>query len=132
MNPTILSFVHHYISLRVRQLVHLHFTPGIRRFLRCLFHYFQITGKYLDVKQSPWLIELVALYMNLKGSDSLASDELFGQPSYDLNIWNEESFLTLTLLVTKKLEYNLTCLICLVYMFDNKHINYRKFQLYLL
>lgn len=62
MNPTILSFVHHYISLRVKQLVHLHFTPGIRRFLRCLFHYFQITGKYLDVKQSPWLIELVALY----------------------------------------------------------------------
>ncbi|CAH1452241.1 unnamed protein product [Lactuca virosa] len=153
-----------HISLRVRQLVHLHFTPGIRRFLWCLFHYFKddqeallrkgwiliqfmimnaialrkilkkydkvhesasgmnfkskLQAKHLDVMQSPWLIELVAFYMNLKGSDSLTSDELFGQLSYDLNISDEESLLTLTLLGSEKLEYSLTCPICLDIVFQ--------------
>ncbi|CAI9289684.1 unnamed protein product [Lactuca saligna] len=56
--------------------------------------------------------------MNLKGSNSLTSDELFGQLSYDLNISDEKSLLTLTFLGSEKLEYNLTCPICLDIIFQ--------------
>ena len=82
----------------------------------------KLQAKHLDIMQSPWLIELIAFYMNLNGSDSLTSDELFGQLSYDLNIHNEESILlTLTLVGSEKLEYSLTCPICLVCL-KNKHL----------
>ncbi|CAH1452250.1 unnamed protein product [Lactuca virosa] len=152
-------------SFRVKQLVHLHFTPGIQRFLCWLFQCFKgdhealvhkglmliqfvvmnaialrkilkkydkvhesasgmnfkskLQAKHLDIMQSPWLIELIAFYMNLNGSDSLSSDELFGQLSYDLNIPNEESIqLTLTLVGSEKLEYSLKCPICLDIVFQ--------------
>ncbi|CAH1452249.1 unnamed protein product [Lactuca virosa] len=79
----------------------------------------KLQAKHLDIMQSPWLIELIAFYMNLNGSDSLSSDELFGQLSYDLNIPNEESIqLTLTLVGSEKLEYSLKCPICLDIVFQ--------------
>nr|KAJ0200627.1 hypothetical protein LSAT_V11C600328540 [Lactuca sativa] len=148
---------------QVGQLVHLHFSPGMRRFLAGPFQYFKddheaallhkgwmliqfavmnaialrkilkkydkvhesesvinfkskLQAKHLDIMQSPWLIELVAMYMNLKGSDSLISDELFGPLSCDLNVSNQGSALTLTLLGSEKLECNLTCPICLFFL----------------
>ncbi|XP_023769535.1 probable E3 ubiquitin-protein ligase BAH1-like isoform X1 [Lactuca sativa] len=154
-----------YFGLRVGQLVHLHFSPGMRRFLAGPFQYFKddheaallhkgwmliqfavmnaialrkilkkydkvhesesvinfkskLQAKHLDIMQSPWLIELVAMYMNLKGSDSLISDELFGPLSCDLNVSNQGSALTLTLLGSEKLECNLTCPICLDIVFQ--------------
>ena len=39
-----------------------------------------------------------ALYINVDGSDSLMSDELFGPLTFDLNMTDEEYILTLTLL----------------------------------
>ncbi|KAI3791633.1 hypothetical protein L2E82_05492 [Cichorium intybus] len=78
----------------------------------------KLQAKHLDIMQSPWLIELIAFHMNLSGSDSLTSDKLFGQLSYDLNISDEESLLTLTLLGSEKLEYSLTCPICLDIVFQ--------------
>nr|GEV74373.1 probable E3 ubiquitin-protein ligase BAH1-like [Tanacetum cinerariifolium] len=128
-------------SLRVQELVHLHFSPTLPRFLSCLFHCFKddqealphkgliliqfavmnaialrkilkkydtvhncgsgmnykskLQAKHLDIMQSPWFIELVALYMNVNGSQSLMSHGLFGQLTFDLNITNEESMMTL-------------------------------------
>ena len=74
----------------------------------------KLQAKHLDIMQSPWLIELVAFHMNLTSSDSLMSEELFDQFSYDLNISDEEPILTLKLKGSENLEYNLTCPICLV------------------
>ncbi|GJS03334.1 probable E3 ubiquitin-protein ligase BAH1-like protein [Tanacetum coccineum] len=151
-------------SLRVRELVHLHFSPTLPRFLSCLFHCFKddqeallhkgliliqfavmnaialrkilkkydkvhncesgmnykskLQAKHLDIIQSPWLIELVALYINVNGSDSLMSDELFGPLTFDFNMSAEESVLTLTLLGSEKYDCSFTCPICLDIVFQ--------------
>lgn len=74
----------------------------------------KLQAKHLDIMQSPWLIELVAFYINLNGSDGLISDELFGPLSINLSIADEGSRLTLILLDSEKLDCGLTCPICLV------------------
>ncbi|XP_076891643.1 putative E3 ubiquitin-protein ligase BAH1-like 1 [Bidens hawaiensis] len=78
----------------------------------------RLQAKRLDIFQSPWLIELVALYINLSGSDSLISDELIGLLSFNLNFTSEGSSLTLILLGYEKLEYSLICPICLDIVFQ--------------
>ncbi|KAK1434984.1 hypothetical protein QVD17_00739 [Tagetes erecta] len=153
-----------YISLRVDQLVHLHFTSGVPRFLSCLFHCFKddqeqlinsalmliqfvvlnaialrkilkrydkvhesvngmncmskLQAKHLDVLQSPWLIELVALCINLNDSDGLISDELFGPLTFDLKLTSEGSVFSLVLLGSEKLDCSLICPICLDIVFQ--------------
>ncbi|PWA39902.1 SPX domain, Zinc finger, RING/FYVE/PHD-type [Artemisia annua] len=151
-------------SSRVRELVHLHFSPTMPRFLSCLFRCFnddqealvhkalilikfavmnaialrkilkkydkvhecgsgmnyksKLQAKHLDIMQSPWFIELVALYINVNGSDSLMSDELFGPLTFDLSMTDEESVLTLTLLSSEKYGCSFTCPICLDILFQ--------------
>ena len=82
-----------------------------------------LQAKHLDIMQSPWFIELVALYINVNGSDSLMSDELFGPLTFDLSVTGEESVLTLTLLGSKKYGCSFTCPICLVSL-DTKTLKY--------
>lgn len=73
-----------YISLRVRKLVHLHFTPGFRRFLWCLFRYFKDDQEALLRK--GWILiqfmimNAIALRKILKKYDKV-SPYHFGKPN---------------------------------------------------
>ncbi|KAJ9555124.1 hypothetical protein OSB04_009738 [Centaurea solstitialis] len=78
----------------------------------------KLVAERLEITQSPWLIELLAFYMNLNGSNSVTSNKLFGPLSFDLNITDEESLLTVMLPNSEKLEHDLTCAICLDIVFQ--------------
>ncbi|XP_076953732.1 putative E3 ubiquitin-protein ligase BAH1-like 1 [Bidens hawaiensis] len=78
----------------------------------------KLQARHLYIMQLPWLIELVALCINIHGSDSLVSDDLFGQLSFDLKLTSEESVLTLILLDSEKLDCSLICPICLDLVFQ--------------
>ena len=71
----------------------------------------KMQAEHIELLQSPWLIELAAFYLNLNESDE-DSYEISGQFSCDLR--TNEPVMTLNLPDSMKLEYNLTCSICLV------------------
>ena len=69
-------------------------------------------AEHIELLQSPWLIELGAFYLNFDGIDGGEFSEFCSQFSCDLN--GTEPVMTLTLPNSTKLEYSLTCAICLV------------------
>lgn len=76
-------------------------------------------AEHIELLHSPWLIELGAFYLNSSGLDGCELDGVRGQFSCDLNMTN--AVMTLILPDSIKLEYDLTCAICLVrsYLYAN-------------
>ncbi|XP_027176701.1 probable E3 ubiquitin-protein ligase BAH1-like isoform X1 [Coffea eugenioides] len=72
--------------------------------------------EHIEILQSPWLIELGAFYMNFTGSNGGSPNDLFSRVSYELS--TAEATMTLQLSDLLKLEYNLTCPICLEIVFN--------------
>ncbi|CAI9097521.1 OLC1v1033969C3 [Oldenlandia corymbosa var. corymbosa] len=70
----------------------------------------------IEILQSPWLIELGAFYMNFRESNGGESNEFQSPFSYDLR--TTDATMTLLLPDLVKLEYNLTCPICLELVFN--------------
>ncbi|XP_059669851.1 probable E3 ubiquitin-protein ligase BAH1-like [Cornus florida] len=76
----------------------------------------KMQAEHIEILQSPWLIELGAFYMNFNESYGGGSDEISSPFSCDLSA--TEPVLTLKLPDSVKLEYNLTCAICLDLVFN--------------
>ncbi|GFP89903.1 probable E3 ubiquitin-protein ligase bah1-like [Phtheirospermum japonicum] len=76
----------------------------------------KMIAEHMEILQSPWLIELGAFYMNINQSnDDNNSDGDRNPFSFDLT--SEEPIMTLLLPDSVKLEYSLTCAICLESVF---------------
>ncbi|EEF38322.1 ubiquitin-protein ligase, putative [Ricinus communis] len=73
----------------------------------------KLRAEHIELLQSPWLIELGAFYLNFNGLDG---GEFCGYFSCDLNA--TEPVITLTLPNSIKLDYSLTCAICLETVFN--------------
>jgi E3 ubiquitin-protein ligase BAH len=71
-----------------------------------------LRAEHIELLQSPWLIELGAFYLNFKGSNDGELNEFSGQFSCDFGA--TQPVMTLMLPHSIKLEYDLTCAICLV------------------
>lgn len=76
----------------------------------------KMQAEHIELLQSPWLIELGAFYLNFDGIDGGEFSEFCSQFSCDLN--GTEPVMTLTLPNSTKLEYSLTCAICLETVFN--------------
>ncbi|KAJ6995429.1 hypothetical protein NC653_018023 [Populus alba x Populus x berolinensis] len=76
----------------------------------------KMQAEHIELLQSPWLIELGAFYLNFDGIDGGEFSEFCSQFSCDLN--GTEPVMTLTLPNSMKLEYSLTCAICLETVFN--------------
>lgn len=72
----------------------------------------KMRAEHIELLQSPWLIELGAFYLNFNEIDNGESIESSGHFSCDFN--PSQPVVKLTLLNSIKLEYDLTCAICLV------------------
>ncbi|KAI7746240.1 hypothetical protein M8C21_000405 [Ambrosia artemisiifolia] len=74
----------------------------------------KLQAEHLEISQSPWLIELVAFYLNFSESNHILDYKLHDIPfSCDLTVADSEPVLRLVLPGYANLEYNLTCPICL-------------------
>ncbi|WVZ08933.1 hypothetical protein V8G54_022279 [Vigna mungo] len=73
-------------------------------------------AQHIELLHSPWIIELGAFYLNSTGLDSCELDGVYGHFSCDLNI--NKDVMTLVLPDSIKLEYALTCAICLDIVFN--------------
>ncbi|KAI3447365.1 hypothetical protein Pfo_004030 [Paulownia fortunei] len=76
----------------------------------------KMRAEHMEILQSPWLIELGAFYMNFNESNGGNSDGHLNPFSFDLSA--TEPIMTLMLPDSVKLEYNLTCAICLELVFN--------------
>lgn len=74
----------------------------------------KLRAEHIELLQSPWLMELGAFCLNFNGSDGKEFSQLSGHFSCDFNA--AQSMMTLMLPNSIKLEYDLTCAICLVSM----------------
>lgn len=72
----------------------------------------KMRSERLEILQSPWLIELGALYMNFNESNGGKSNVIFSQ--FSCNLSDTGSIMNLKFPDSVKLEYDLTCPICLV------------------
>lgn len=72
-------------------------------------------AQHIEILQSPWLIELGAFYLNLDGLDDEELNEVSGRFSCDLDA--APPTMTLMLPDNLKMEYDLTCAVCLVRSF---------------
>ena len=86
-------------------------------------------AEHIELLHSPWLIELGAFYLNSSGLDGCELDGVYGHFSCDLNI--TEAVMTLILPDSIKLEYNLTCAICLVRSHSCATLGKKKKLLYI-
>ncbi|XP_031477628.1 probable E3 ubiquitin-protein ligase BAH1-like 1 isoform X1 [Nymphaea colorata] len=73
----------------------------------------KMQSKRIELLQSPWMIELGAFYLNCESLDG--GDDLVRQFSCDLG--SDRPAMILALSDSMKLEYNLTCPICLDIIF---------------
>ncbi|XP_023751422.1 probable E3 ubiquitin-protein ligase BAH1-like [Lactuca sativa] len=73
----------------------------------------KLQAEHLEISQSPWLIELVAFYINFSESNEMICNELCSSFSCDLSVTDSEPVLKLVLPDYAVLEYNLTCAVCL-------------------
>ncbi|KAK9061490.1 hypothetical protein SSX86_018671 [Deinandra increscens subsp. villosa] len=73
----------------------------------------KLQAEHLEISQSPWLIELVAFYMNFSESNQMVDYKLHIPFTCDLTIVDSEPVLRLVFPGYANLEYNLTCAICL-------------------
>ncbi|KAK6944166.1 Zinc finger, RING-type, eukaryotic [Dillenia turbinata] len=71
--------------------------------------------KHIELLQSPWLLELGTFYMNYNGPSDGESSEFLGQFSCN---FVDKPVMTLSLPDSKKLEYDLSCAICLDIVFN--------------
>ncbi|PHT34399.1 putative E3 ubiquitin-protein ligase BAH1-like 1 [Capsicum baccatum] len=76
----------------------------------------KMRAEHLEILQSPWLIELGALYLNFNESNGGTSTEIFSQ--FSCNLSDTGSIMTLIFPDSVKLEYDLTCPICLDTVFN--------------
>ncbi|PON44930.1 Cdk-activating kinase assembly factor [Parasponia andersonii] len=76
----------------------------------------KMQSEHIELLQSPWLIELGAFYLNLDASDGGHLSELSGHFSCDLSA--TPPVMTMLLPDSKKLDYDLTCAICLEIVFN--------------
>ncbi|KAJ1390675.1 Zinc finger, RING-type [Sesbania bispinosa] len=76
----------------------------------------RMQAEHIELLHSPWLIELGAFYLNSSGLEGCELDGVYGHISCDLNI--TEAVMTLILPDSIKLEYDLTCAICLDFVFN--------------
>lgn len=72
----------------------------------------KMRAEHIELLQSPWLIELGALYLNFNGIDNGESIEISSHFSCKFN--PSEPLMEFTLMNSIKLKYDLTCAICLV------------------
>ncbi|XP_050226620.1 probable E3 ubiquitin-protein ligase BAH1-like [Mercurialis annua] len=73
----------------------------------------KLRAEHMELLQSPWLIELGAFYLNCNGLDG---GETCGHFSCDLD--PTEPIMTLMLPNSSKLDYSLTCAVCLETVFN--------------
>nr|KAJ0185575.1 hypothetical protein LSAT_V11C900464340 [Lactuca sativa] len=73
----------------------------------------KLQAEHLEILQSPWLIELVAFYMNFSESNENICYELCSYFSCDLSVIISKLVLKLVLPDYVVLEYSLTCALCL-------------------
>ncbi|RZC89197.1 hypothetical protein C5167_030893 [Papaver somniferum] len=71
----------------------------------------KLRAEHIELLKSPWLIELGAFYINFNGSNGV-SVEFVDQFSCDFE--SDHPLMTLMVLDSVKLEYSLTCVVCLV------------------
>ncbi|XP_021282460.1 probable E3 ubiquitin-protein ligase BAH1-like [Herrania umbratica] len=76
----------------------------------------KMRAEHLELLQSPWLIELGAFYLNFNGSDGGDFVQFSGSFVCDLSA--TEPVMTMMLPNSIKLEYDLTCAICLEIVFN--------------
>ncbi|PRQ44285.1 putative transcription factor C2H2 family [Rosa chinensis] len=76
----------------------------------------KLQAEHVELLQSPWLIELGAFYLNLEGSDGGELNELSSHFSCDLDA--TPPIMALILPDSLKMEYDLTCAICLETVFN--------------
>ncbi|XP_020521741.1 probable E3 ubiquitin-protein ligase BAH1-like 1 isoform X2 [Amborella trichopoda] len=76
----------------------------------------KMQAERLELLQSPWLIELGAFYINSRGLDDGDSNHFCRQFSCDFS--GTEPVIKLIISDSVKLEYNLTCAICLDTLFN--------------
>ncbi|RYR55533.1 hypothetical protein Ahy_A06g030729 isoform A [Arachis hypogaea] len=72
--------------------------------------------EHIELLHTPWLIELGAFYLNSSGRDCCELNGVYGHFKCDLNV--SDAVMTLILPDSIKLEYNLTCAICLDLVFN--------------
>ena len=84
----------------------------------------KMQSEHIELLQSPWLIELGAFYLNLDASDGGHLSELSGHFSCDLNA--TPPVMTMLLPDSRKLDYDLTCAICLVRSHSQLNLNKSK------
>ncbi|KAL8247369.1 hypothetical protein R6Q59_008585 [Mikania micrantha] len=77
----------------------------------------KLQAEHLEISHSPWLIELMAFYMNFNELNHIIDYKLCIPFSCDLTIADSETVLRLVLPGYANLEYNLTCAICLNMVF---------------
>ncbi|PKI32801.1 hypothetical protein CRG98_046794 [Punica granatum] len=75
----------------------------------------KMRAEHTELLQSPWLIELGAFYMNFRGSNSECSE---GSSQFSFDFDAAQPVMTMSLPDSMKLEYNLTCAICLDTVFN--------------
>ncbi|KAF7804194.1 putative E3 ubiquitin-protein ligase BAH1-like [Senna tora] len=73
-------------------------------------------ARHIELLHTPWLIELGAFYLNFNGSDVGELNGVYGHFSCNLNM--TEATMTLIFPDSIKLEYDLTCAICLDTVFN--------------
>nr|POE55566.1 putative e3 ubiquitin-protein ligase bah1-like 1 [Quercus suber] len=71
----------------------------------------KLRAEHVELLQSPWLIELAAFYLNPNGSDDGGFKEASSNFSCDFNA--NPPVITLKLPHLIKLEFDLTCVVCL-------------------
>lgn len=76
----------------------------------------KMRAQHIEILQSPWLIELGAFYLNLDGLDDEELNEVSGRFSCDLDA--APPTMTLMLPDNLKMEYDLTCAVCLETVFN--------------
>ncbi|XP_011077760.1 probable E3 ubiquitin-protein ligase BAH1-like isoform X1 [Sesamum indicum] len=76
----------------------------------------KMRAEHMEILQSPWLIELGSFYVNFNESSGGSSGGTRNPFSFDLTA--TEPTMTLILPDSVKLEYNLTCAICLELVFN--------------
>ncbi|KAM1093652.1 hypothetical protein ACFX2I_008759 [Malus domestica] len=76
----------------------------------------KMRAEHIEILQSPWLIELGAFYLNLDVLDGDELNEVSGRFSCDLS--GTPPTMTLMLPDSLKMEYDLTCAVCLETVFN--------------
>jgi len=76
----------------------------------------KLQAKHIELLKSPWLIELIAFQINTRDPEHGHIGEIFPECSCDFT--DSDPVITCTLLDSVKLEFNLTCPICLDTVFD--------------